>query len=146
MKGNNETYKQMKERHEKEYSECFNALKPLVFYAFGRDQQNDAIAAYTAAGGKMDELTSAGAGLFGSHDEIKKLFDICERHDDEIAEALTNREFAKSAFIYEMRNHEYIYSYNDMDVLHALGLDERKLNDDMRDCYAEARSEYINAC
>ena len=137
----NETYKQMKARHEKEYNARFDELKPLVFYAFGRDQQNAAIAAYKDADGKLDELASAGAGLMGDYTALKQLINLLDRHADELTEALQNREFSKGAFKYEMANHEYSYTYDDEEVLNALGLEG--LTDDLRECYEEARREYL---
>ena len=138
-----ETYQQMKARQETEYNSLYNELKPLVFYAFGRDQQKKALEAYTAAGGKMDELTSTSAGLTGSRAEIMKMFKLCERHKAEITDALKTREFAKTAFIYEMANHEYSYTHEDADVMNALGLDADNIPENLRECYEEARREYI---
>lgn len=139
----NETYKAMKARQEAEYNSLYNELKPLVFYAFGRDQQKKALEAYTAAGGKMEELTSTSAGLTGSRTEIMKMSELCKRHTAEIADALKTREFAKTAFIYEMANHEYSYTHEDADVMNALGLDANNIPEYLREYYEEARREYL---
>lgn len=117
----NETYQQMKARHQEE----FNAL-PL-FYAFTTEQFDEALSKRgldrkTMPAGTVTRLSAGGFCLTSDKDRILK---TAERMAAEVAAELEDYDFAYGAFLFEMGNHEYFINYQGAwDVLSCFGLDD----------------------
>lgn len=141
-----ESYRAMDNRHQAEYHALFTDLKPLVFYAIGDKQFNEALDEYLHAGGDRSRLVAAFGGLYGQEDKVDALFALMERHGAERNDALrSNKTFAIGAFRYEMNNHEYGWSEDDEAVLESLGLTTSDLTGNLADWYEEARTSYLEA-
>lgn len=141
-----ESYKAMDDRHQTEYHALFTDLRPLVFYAFGDKQFNEALDEYLKAGGDRSQLVAAFGGLYGQEDKVDELFALMKRQGAERSNALrSNKTYAVGAFRYEMDNHEYGWSEDDETVLESLGLTTDDLTGDLADWYEEARTNYLDA-
>lgn len=139
-------YRAMRGRHQKEYDSLFSELKPLVFYAFGNKQFDEALDKYLKAGGDQSQLVAALGGLYGQEDKIDELFALSERHGRELRDALKgDKAFAIEAIEYEMDNHEYGWSQEDETVLESLGLATDDLAGEFADWFDEARSAYLES-
>jgi len=109
----NETYQEMKKRHEKEM-ESF----PMEF-AFSNDQLQKAL---NNLGATKNEVVAVGAGSIIRKKDKGDLINLLKRHDDELNEAMKNETFADKALRYELANHEYIISGDPSEALDVLGL------------------------
>lgn len=79
------------------------------FFAFSNDQLKEGIAKHNLEGKK---LCSAGAGLFGTREGIKKLLDDYEQIDKNIAAECDPQE----VYDYEFDNHECSYTCEDSEA------------------------------
>jgi hypothetical protein len=57
---------------------------------------------------------------------------------------LKNPDNLKSAFIYELANHEYGYTFDISDTLIALDLYGKPLTEEQKNILAEAKKEYLS--
>lgn len=122
-----ETYKEMKERHQREV----NAL-PLAF-AFNRDQYREKLAAWNiteveAKAGAI--MTISGGGFIRSTDK-DLVIDTFERIRDEKRAAIdadtTGTGFIYQMFVYELNNHEFSYTQEVDETLADLGITDEDL-------------------
>ncbi|GGF91463.1 MULTISPECIES: DUF7659 family protein [Cysteiniphilum] len=88
-------------------------------YAFSKSQLNVALDALDA---KLNEVVSFGFGGIVKKTDQKALAGLFKRHEHEKNENMKEYEFALSAFIYELDNHEYVYSQEVGDTLSSLNL------------------------
>lgn len=119
-----ETYLEMKERHQKEVNDF-----PMAF-AFNREQGEEALKKLNA---KADECISIlGMGDIIRKSDVPKYRDMCDRHYNELKEAMKDKTFAEDAFLYEMNNHEYAINWDgDADVLECFGFSSLRELDDV---------------
>lgn len=134
---NTKRYEELKDRQREE----FNSF-PIV-YAFSDGQL---VKALEKLGAKKEDCVS----IFGHGDIVKKedapkLLAMMKRHDQELAEAMQDYDFAVAGFLYEMNNHEYCINWDgDDDVLNCFGLDFGKLDElGLSDAYRAARKEHM---
>lgn len=111
-------YAQMSNQAQAEMNALIDSL-PVVF-AFSPDQ----LKAAREAKGIADDvkLVHAGAGLFGTREALACLEEAAQERTRRIVERVrADEEFAYSAFVYEMGNHEYGINMDpDHDVLEAV--------------------------
>ena len=149
------TYKAWKDKRQ---AEC-NAL-PL-FFAFSNDQFAKCLSERGLSMDNEDDLkkivriTNGGFCLKTDLPKVKEFFD-----SDDLRKRMNNKAFAKSAFLYEMRNHEYGINWQaDWDVCSVFGNCEYDDGKDYTDylkemgyedkhiiAYAEARTTYYRTC
>lgn len=134
---NTKPYEELKDRQREE----FNSFP--ITYAFSEEQLNEALA---RLGATKEECVS----VFGHGDIVKKvdapkLIAMMKRHDQEVAEAMKDEEFAEGAFLYEMNNHEYCINWEgDDNVLGCFMLDFEKLEErGLSGAYRRARNEHM---
>lgn len=107
-------YKEMRELIQREV----NAF-PL-FAAFTREQFDEG---YKELGLKdSDRVTHIGGGAYVPSAKMGDFHALFARHDAALAEALKDEAFAYDAFVYELQNHEYGYTWDEEPALDALGL------------------------
>lgn len=137
-----ETYKQMKERHQKEV----NAL-PIMF-AFSDEQFKEGMRKLGLEPTDYDKIYSLGAGGYYRREDSDMIHDCFKRHNQEMKEAMQDEEFATGAFRYELANHEYCITMDSSDAIHAVGLSmEEVQNSEMLSrALANAEREYLSAC
>lgn len=117
-----ETYKQMKDRHQKE----FNAL-PVAF-AFSDKQYKEQLAAWniTEEEAAAGAVVGTGAGGFIRAEDKQLFIDTVERISAETSAAIdadtTGTGFIFQMFVEELANHEYSYTMDTAETLDALGL------------------------
>lgn len=68
---------------------------------------------------------------------------LMQKLDRDRAEYLKDPENLKSALIYELSNHEYIYTYDSTEALDALGLDRETLTTEQCEILRQAKTEYL---
>jgi hypothetical protein len=72
---------------------------------------------------KEARLVSFGSGIYCLKSDQQEIIDMLDRHEAELKEAMNDSDFARSAFLYEMINHEYGINWQgDWDVLSKFGL------------------------
>lgn len=138
-------YKEFKER----YQEELNKL-PLHF-AFGDEQFKEQMKKMGLDPNKkedMEKLVPTIGGGFMLKEDYPKLKDWCNRHDEEYAEKSKDMSFMYDAFMYEMPNHEYGYTYDDTDFLEALGITQKDLalNKELKETLDKAKRDYLAKC
>lgn len=140
-----ETYTQIKERHQKEFS----ALP--IKYAFGDEQFGEMLDSWHISRTNKEEwkqISSIGMGGYMLRKDIGLLHETLDRMDSEMAEFFKEDANVKSAIIYELWNHEAIYSINPFcivreEILDAIELPSSRHNDkDILAIYGEAWREY----
>jgi hypothetical protein len=107
------TYEQLTASRKKTISDF-----PLRF-AFSDSQFKEVVAEL----GPADTLVSiGGGGILRKTDQVAfdKLWDDAQA---EMSEAMKDDSFMMSAMVYELGNHEYVYTYDDSDTVECLDLD-----------------------
>lgn len=134
---NTKPYEELKERQREE----FNSFP--ITYAFSEQQLDEAL---KRLGAKKEECVSVfGHGDIVKKEDAPKLIAMMKRHDQEVAEAMKDEEFAEGAFLYEMNNHEYCINWEgDENVLGCFMLDFEKLEErGLSGAYRRARQEHM---
>lgn len=134
---NTKPYEELKDRQREEFNNF-----PIA-YAFNEQQL---VGALKKLGAKKEECVSVfGHGDIVKKEDAPKLLAMMKRHDQEVAEAMKDEEFAVGAFLYEMNNHEYCINWEgDENVLGCFGLTPKKLDElGLRAAYMKARREHM---
>ena len=136
-------YEEFKERQQKET----NSLP--VYFAFGKAQLQDRAddLGFESIDDMINNVIGIGAGGFCKKEDYQKIMNTFKKHNEELKENLKNDEFLKSAFRYEMSNHEYIVTYDISDTLMALGIstEEYQKSERMKKLFKEAKEDYLKA-
>lgn len=137
-----ETYKQMKERHEKEVNDL-----PIMF-AFSDEQFKEGMRKLGLEQTDYDKIYSLGAGGYYRREDSDMIHDCFKRHNQEMKEAMKDERFATSAFRYELANYEYCFTMDPLDAVRAVGLSMKEVqNSEMLSRALEnAKREYLSAC
>ena len=136
-----ENYEEMKKRHEEE----INALD--IHFAFSNEQFDEILKNWNLTKDKEDlkKIVSIGSGGFIQRKDLPLLHETISRHKKELQELRKNEKHLLKMIEYEMSNHEYIYSYNDEEILSCLEVSEEEKNDEnFKAIYARARANYMN--
>lgn len=131
-----ETYKEMKDRHSKEYNEF---TKGCVFFAFSEKQFNEGMEKIGLTPNDTDKIYRTAGGGFILRTKSKDQAKLFKRFYKEKQEAIKNDKdgtgFIREMFEYELNNHEYGYTRELTDTLDSLDLtieeiaaDEKLLN------------------
>lgn len=102
---------------------------PMMF-AFSQEQLEEGKARLGVTDNK--ELLSIGAGGFIRKSDREEFDNLFIQLDKELAENLNDDEFLYEAFLYELANHEYCYSWDLTDSLDVLGLTVEQVKSDDR--------------
>ena len=131
-------YTELKEKISKEVNSF-----PMAF-AFTNKQFEAGMTKLGVIPHQTEKVLSIGGGgyiLKTDSDAFKAMFD---RHNKEMAEALTDDDFLVDAIAYELSNHEYCITGDPSDALDVLDLsldDER-----VKQSFNKARQEYLAGC
>jgi hypothetical protein len=109
------TYNQIKADHQKEMS-----LFEGIFFAFSNDQFKEGVKKVGAS--KDNPIVKIGAGGFILKNKVKAFKDMLARHEAERKQIRKDRKVLLEALVYELRNHEYGYTYDIEPALEALDL------------------------
>lgn len=147
-----ETYQEMRARFQREFDDF-----PFMF-AYSNEQFDRALA---DRGWKESELVRIMPGGFIRKQDARRLREMTDAHDRELRERMTERDFAVSAFICEMANHEYHLDswQGNWDVVSCFGDAEYVVDKDgptylaemgydktTQDAYRDARRRYYQLC
>jgi hypothetical protein len=131
------TYKQLKEKHQNEVNNF------PMFFAFSDKQFAEGMQKLGLDPSQTDKIYKFGStGGFYKREDAKTLYDMFDRHDAEMKQAILNSDdFIIDMFYYELNNHEYIITYDVEDTLNALGLtyEEVKNNNRLYSALKEAK-------
>lgn len=130
-------YLDLQKKHQEELSEF-----PIA-YAFSDKQLQEALKELGAT--KEECCTYLGCGDVMRKVDVPKFKEMSRRHVDEIREAMQDEDFAESAFLYEMDNHEYAINWDgDDEVLAALCMDAELVREyGLEDAYQRARKSHM---
>lgn len=132
------TYEEWKDTKQKE----FDAL-PL-FFAFNDQQFKEAMEERGLTENDTDKIYKLGYGGFYLRTDAQKIRDFILK-PDELPELMKDHDFAVSAFLYEMKNHEYAINryQRDFDVCSCFTEHEPEFKDnkDYKDYLQEAGHE-----
>lgn len=133
-------YLEMRERHQRDVNNF-----PIAF-AFSVDQLKEALEKINAK--SIEECcTIHNCGDIIRKCDLKLYKQMSIDHAKELNEAMKDPEFAKSAFRYEMDNHEYAINWDgDSDVLNCFGWTPEsftKVDISIQNAYLFARNEHI---
>ena len=126
MRKMKEKYSEMKERHQKLIDEL-----PLKF-AFSDEQFEKAMIELGLTKEDTDKVVGIGGGGFCLPETADKLIEYYKQFEKEEAKAFKNDDFLRSAFEYELANHEYIITYELEDTLRALNISKEEYNKNER--------------
>lgn len=136
-------YEEFKERQQKETNNL------PIYFAFGNAQLKERAdeLGFESIDDMINNIVGIGAGGFCKKEDYQNIINTFKKHDEELKENLKNDEFLKSAFRYEMSNHEYIVTYDILDTLRALGitLEEYQESERMQKLFKEAKEDYLKA-
>ena len=139
-------YKKYKENKQKAFD------KLPIYFAFGEEQFKELLNKLNLTDKPEDLKKLVNVGYGG----IMRKCDLflLESHNETFSnEKLlfwlkNNFQFAYSAFMYEMNNHEFSYTYDIEDTLYALNLNFSDLEKNalLRLAYLRARKDYLKKC
>lgn len=131
-----ETYRELKERQQKEFSEF------PIFFAFSDEQFKEG---KEKLGVKRDaELCSIGLGGFIRKKDHADYWKLVLRHEKELKEAKNDPEFVYGMFLYELANHEYSITCDESEALMACNVSRSELKENKM--YAEMLRKAEEAC
>lgn len=110
------SYKEMKKDHQKET----NAF-PMCF-AFSDKQFVEGMKKLGLNPEDTDKVYSLGSGGFYRRTDAETLYEMFERHENDLRSGMQDKGFAFEAFSYELRNHEFVVTGSVTDALDALDL------------------------
>ena len=120
-------YLEMQIRHQEE----MNAFP--MFAAFNKDQFEEGMKKLGLNPTDMKAIQSVGYSMYARKKDMPAFREMCSRHyrerADAIASDVTGENFIRDMFVAEMENHEYSYTYDLTDTLHALQLTAPEIND-----------------
>ena len=116
-------YREFKEMKQKE----FNAL-PTMF-AFSKKQLEDQIKKLNT---NKSEIVNLGYGMFMREKDLYLLDAFEGKYEAMEKELMKNDDYLLDAFLYELRNHEYIVTYEVEDALDVFGLTVEDVKNDKR--------------
>jgi len=111
-----EKYIVFKERQQAEFNDF-----PMAF-AFSNIQFIEAMKKLGLTPEDTDKVVSMPSGGILRKTDAAKYGTMNRRHRTEFTEAMKDPAFAYEAFVYELQNHEYSYTYDVTDTLEALGI------------------------
>ena len=117
-------YREFKEMKEKEFNEL-----PTMF-AFSMKQLEEQMQKLNT---NKSEIVNLGGGMFMRRQDLCLLDTWENKYEAMEKELMLNDDFLLDAFLYELRNHEYIITYDVEDALEVFGLtvEDVKKNDRM---------------
>lgn len=130
-------YLDLKTIQEKEHGELLNKV---AFFAFNNEQFRKGLANFPAE----QKFVKLGYGGYIAKERVPEYKAMLDRHNRELKLALDDFNFAKSAFLYELGNHEYCYSYTIEPTLDCLGLTTADIESSptLTNALKEALTEY----
>ena len=133
-----ETYTEMKNRHQAE----INAF-PIGF-AFSNEQFEKEMERLGVSSSK--ELLSIGYGGFIRKSDKQAYLDLMNKIHDEEKEFKKQDKNLLDMFVYEMKNHEYQFSYDNEEVLSACGISPDEINDRIEKIFKKAKKKFFKLC
>mgnify|MGYP000985379616 CR=1 FL=1 len=132
-------YLQLKEKHRKEFD------KFPMFFAFNLKQFAEGMKKLDLTENDTDKICSFGnTGGYFKKSDSKILDEILNRHKKERDEALRDDEYLYQAILYELRNYEYIITYDIEPTLKAIGLTIDDLNNErISKIFKQAKADYL---
>jgi hypothetical protein len=119
-----QTYQELKVKQSAE----LNNFKG-VFFAFDKRQFNEGMKRIGLDPSDTDKIynlgNTGGYILKEKSPEYKAMFD---RHEQELAEQMKDKDFLYDALVYELCNHEYCITQSCTDALYALGINEEDID------------------
>jgi hypothetical protein len=118
-----ETYNELKSRHEKELNEFTG-----MFFAFNNEQFSEGMKRVDLDPSDTKSIYSIGGGGYIRKDRADALDELFKRHNKERKELKKNEKTLLEALVYELRNHEYGYTWDVKPALDALGYSESEID------------------
>lgn len=136
-----ENYKQLRDRQQKEVNDF------PFFFAFNNEQFADGMRMIGLHPEDTDKIYKLGdTGGFYAKTESARLKEMWSRHEKELSDAMQDDDFAISAFIYELANHEFCITYDFEDALSALGMEYGDLDERLKTLLYKAKDKYLEEC
>lgn len=131
------TYQEFKEKQNEKYNEF-----PLGA-AFNDRQFAEMMEKFGLAPDDTDKIVHVYSGVFIRKSDVDAFNRLLDELDAAREQFLSDRNNLYDAIIYEMGNHEYAYTYDDREVLLALGLDEDDLTGWRKEVWRDAKGAYL---
>lgn len=123
-------YEILKNRHQEEYNRF-----PISF-AFGKEQFKEAMQKLGLTEKDTDKIYPINGGGFIRISDLEDYKKLLYRQDKELQEAIAADKdgtgFIKDMFLYELKTHEYFYTYDLTDTLDSLNLKIEDIKKDSR--------------
>lgn len=139
------SYAVMKYAQQKEYNEF---CKGKVFYAFNEEQFAEGMKRLGLTPDDTDKIYRDPYGGYILRSQAPARAALVKRLNSERQEHLKDYNFLKSAFRYELANHEYCVTYEYGDTFNALGMTFAQVKNDatLYKALLEARQDYLKNC
>jgi hypothetical protein len=119
-----EAYQEMENRHHEELN-SFDG----VFFAFSEKQFNEGMKKIGLDPFDTDKIYNLGnTGGYILKERSPAYRAMFDRHEQELAERMKDKDFFYKALVYELCNHEYCYTNDHTDALYALGINEEDID------------------
>lgn len=123
-----ESYAQLKQRHEKEFSKLEG-----IFFAFSTEQFFRGVKAIGLDPQDYDKqsITMFAMGSYCLTSTYPQLQELVDRHEKEMNLLKNDPDRFVKALVYELQNHEYCYTYEASDALNVFGLTEDSVDTEL---------------
>lgn len=111
-----ERYTELKARQAKELNDFEG-----IFFAFNNEQFKEGMEKIGLTVADTKQIYSLGAGGYIRKDKSEAFSAMFKRHREEKTQAKKEEKFLFDSLVYELRNHEYVITYDPTDALNALG-------------------------
>ena len=114
-----------------------------IAYAFSKEQLDEALVKLDAK--KEECVTVMDHGDIMKRSDVPAFYEMLKRQEDELREAMLDKDFAEAAFLYEMDNHEYAINWDgDADVMACFGMSYDEIDElGLREAYLKARHQHM---
>lgn len=135
-------YEELRNRQQEEFNKF-----PIKF-AFSQEQFERGMRELGLKPTDTDKVYKTVGGGFYRRSDAPALHEILSRHDKEMEDAINNDKdgtgFVFDMFLYELRNHEYGYTWETEDTLECLGYTAEQVEADLKlKAGFEKAKEYI---
>lgn len=114
-----------------------------IAYAFSKEQLDEALVKLDAK--KEECVTVMDCGDIMKRSDVPAFYEMLKRQENELREAMLDKNFAEAAFLYEMDNHEYAINWDgDADVMACFGMSYGEIDElGLREAYLKARNQHM---
>lgn len=117
-----------------------------IFFAFNNEQFKEGLKKVGLKEGEENQLAKIFGGGFILKNRVADFQKMNTENVKLFKKLMLKDHFLKDAFMYELSNHEYSYTYDDEEALSCFGMTKDKMTERELNILQEAKKEYLSNC